>query len=76
VAIVGDDPLLAGLLGGLVIATMNVIGALSILVVRDPSERQLDGALGFAAGGMLFVISHEIVPQTHAGATSTSPPPG
>jgi len=53
VRIAGDDPLVLGLLGGLVIAVMNTLGALLVLVVRDPSERALDTALGFAAGVML-----------------------
>src|ERR687883_11510 len=30
-----------------------MLGALSVLVWRNPSERALDGALGFAAGVML-----------------------
>jgi ZIP family zinc transporter len=51
--IVGSDPLLAGLVGGIVIAALNLLGASLVLVWRDPSERALDGALGFAAGVML-----------------------
>lgn len=42
-----------GLVGGIVIALLNALGALTILVWRHPSERSLDGALGFAAGVML-----------------------
>jgi zinc transporter, ZIP family len=53
VRIVGTDPVLQGLAGGGVIAFLNLIGALFILVWRNPSERSLDGALGFAAGVML-----------------------
>jgi zinc transporter, ZIP family len=53
VRIVGTDPVLQGLAGGVVIAFLNLIGALVILVWRNPSERSLDGALGFAAGVML-----------------------
>jgi ZIP family zinc transporter len=49
----GTDPILQGLAGGFVIASLNMIGALSVLVWRNPSERSLDGALGFAAGVML-----------------------
>ncbi|MDS0281941.1 ZIP family metal transporter [Haloarcula onubensis] len=49
----GTDPLVLGLLGGLVIAAMNLFGASLVLVWRDPSERALDTALGFAAGVML-----------------------
>ena len=52
-AVVGTDPLVQGLVGGLVIAGMNLFGASLVLVWRDPSERALDTALGFAAGVML-----------------------
>ncbi|MFH5801539.1 ZIP family metal transporter [Haladaptatus sp. CMAA 1911] len=50
---VGDNPVMQGLIGGIVIALMNLFGASLVLVWRDPSERALDGALGFAAGVML-----------------------
>lgn len=50
---VGTNPVLQGLIGGLVIAGFNTLGALLILIWRDPSERALDGALGFAGGVML-----------------------
>ncbi|MBO4247396.1 ZIP family metal transporter [Halomicrobium sp. IBSBa] len=53
VRVVGTDPVVQGLVGGIVIATMNLLGASLVLVWRDPSERALDGALGFAAGVML-----------------------
>jgi ZIP family zinc transporter len=53
VDVVGTDPLLQGLAGGVVIAAMNLLGASLVLVWRDPSERALDAALGFAAGIML-----------------------
>jgi ZIP family zinc transporter len=49
----GTNPVVHGLVGGLVIAGMNLLGASLIFVWRDPSERALDGALGFAAGVML-----------------------
>lgn len=52
-AIAGSNPTWQGLVGGLVIATFNLLGALLILVWRRPSERFLNGALGFAAGVML-----------------------
>ena len=53
VRIAGTDPVLQGLVGGVFIAFLNLVGALVILVWRNPSERSLDGALGFAAGVML-----------------------
>ncbi|GGN99372.1 MULTISPECIES: ZIP family metal transporter [Haloarcula] len=49
----GTDPLVLGLVGGLVIATLNLFGASLVLVWRDPSQEALDTALGFAAGVML-----------------------
>jgi len=49
----GTNPVVHGLVGGLVIAAMNLLGASLVFVWRDPSERALDGALGFAAGVML-----------------------
>jgi ZIP family zinc transporter len=52
-SVVGTDPLVQGLVGGVVIASMNLFGASLVLVWRDPSERALNGALGFAAGVML-----------------------
>ncbi|MFB6167385.1 MAG: ZIP family metal transporter [Haloferacaceae archaeon] len=52
-AVVGTDPLVQAAVGGLVVAAFNLLGASLVLVWRDPSERALDGALGFAAGVML-----------------------
>ncbi|MBV0903810.1 ZIP family metal transporter [Haloarcula salina] len=51
--VVGTDPLINGLVGGIIIALMNLFGASLVFVWRDPSERALDAALGFAAGVML-----------------------
>lgn len=53
VAVAGSGAVWQGLIGGVVIALMNTIGALAILVWRRPSEMFLDTALGFAAGVML-----------------------
>jgi ZIP family zinc transporter len=53
VGIAGSDPVMQAFLGGVVIAGLNVLGALLVLVWRNPSERSLDSALGFAAGVML-----------------------
>ncbi|MFB6087642.1 MAG: ZIP family metal transporter [Haloarculaceae archaeon] len=41
------------MVGGAVIASLNLLGASLVFVWRDPSERALDAALGFAAGVML-----------------------
>ncbi|QLG48371.1 ZIP family metal transporter [Natrinema halophilum] len=53
VRIAGENPVVQGLVGGIVIAVLNLLGASLVLVWQDPSERALDGALGFAAGVML-----------------------
>lgn len=51
--IAGPNSVVQGLVAGLVISFMNIVGALLVLVWRNPSRRSLDGALGFAAGVML-----------------------
>ncbi|MFW6003078.1 MAG: ZIP family metal transporter [Halanaeroarchaeum sp.] len=66
----GDDPVRNALLGGIVIATFNLLGASLVFVWRDPSERALDGALGFAAGIMLAAsFTSLIIPgiETYSG---------
>ncbi len=51
--IAGSNPIWQGVVGGLFITLMNTLGALAVLVWRKPSQKILDGALGFAAGVML-----------------------
>jgi ZIP family zinc transporter len=66
----GEDLVVNGLVGGVVIAAFNLFGASLVLVWRDPSERALDGALGFAAGVMLAAsFTSLIIPgiETYAG---------
>ncbi|MFB6251738.1 MAG: ZIP family metal transporter [Halobellus sp.] len=66
----GSNPVVHGLVGGLVIAGLNLFGASLIFVWRDPSKRALDGALGFAAGVMLAAsFTSLIIPgiETYAG---------
>jgi ZIP family zinc transporter len=53
VEVVGTDPIIMGLAGGIIIAVFNLLGASLVLAWRNPTERTLDGALGFAAGVML-----------------------
>lgn len=53
IAISGPNPILQGLLGGVIITLMNACGALVVLIWRTPSQRFLDMTLGFAAGVML-----------------------
>ncbi|MGQ9463187.1 MAG: ZIP family metal transporter [Candidatus Fervidibacter sp.] len=49
----GGNVVLQGLMGGIIITLMNAFGAMAVLIWRNPSERFLDAALGFAAGVML-----------------------
>ncbi|MFW6448822.1 MAG: ZIP family metal transporter, partial [Halobacteriota archaeon] len=53
VRVIGTDPVLQALVGGIIIATMNLLGASLVLVWRNPSQRTMDVMLGFAAGVML-----------------------
>jgi ZIP family zinc transporter len=53
VAIAGPNPIWQGLWGGIVITALNTLGAIVVLIWRKPSEKFLDGALGFSAGVML-----------------------
>jgi ZIP family zinc transporter len=53
ISIAGDHPVTQGLVGGLIIAVFNMLGALAVLVWRRPSPRFLNSSLGFAAGVML-----------------------
>jgi len=53
---------IAGIRAGVVEIPLCVFGAVAVGVATP----LLPYAMRFAAGGMLFVISHEIVPQTHA----------
>lgn len=53
VGVVGDNVVIQAFVAGVVIALLNLVGAGLILVWRNPSERSLDGLLGFAAGVML-----------------------
>ena len=52
---------LIGMLSGLVEPIAAVFGAIAVVA----SASLLPWALAFAAGAMLFVISHEIIPESH-----------
>ncbi|WP_227380379.1 ZIP family metal transporter [Haladaptatus halobius] len=51
----------AGIRAGIVEIPLAVLGAVAVATV----EPLLPYAMGFAAGAMLFVISDEIIPETH-----------
>ena len=50
---IGSNPVIQGLIGGIVITLLNTFGALAVFFVRRVSDRFLDAALGFSAGVML-----------------------
>ena len=52
---------IAGIRAGIVEIPLAVLGAVAVTTV----EPLLPYAMGFAAGAMLFVISDEIIPETH-----------
>ena len=52
----------AGIRAGLVEIPLAVFGAWAVVVAAP----LLPYAMGFAAGGMLYVIGDEIIPETHA----------
>ena len=47
VKIAGQNYVLQGLVGGVIITLMNTFGALVVLLKRNVSDRFLDAALGF-----------------------------
>lgn len=49
----GSNPILQGLLGGIIITFLNMIGAFLIFLWRNVTQKFLDASLGFAAGIML-----------------------
>ncbi|NCO38299.1 MAG: ZIP family metal transporter [Armatimonadetes bacterium CG_4_10_14_3_um_filter_66_18] len=53
IAHVGTNPLVQGLIGGLVIAGFNTLGALTVLLFPKVPQKFLDASLGFAAGVMI-----------------------
>lgn len=57
VSIAGENPVVQGLVGGIFIALLNLVGALGILVIRNPSRRLLDVLLA-AAGGVMIAASY------------------
>ncbi len=52
-SVFGTNPVILGLIGGLIITVMNAVGALLVLFIANVSQKLLDALLGFAAGVML-----------------------
>lgn len=66
--IVGENVIVQAFVGGLFIAAMNMFGALSLLILRNPTEVFLKTALGFAAGVMLSAsFTSLIIPGVEIG---------
>ncbi len=64
----GGNPLLLGLLGGLVTALLNALGATPVLFIKKLPERLSDLGMGFAAGVMLAAsFTSLIVPGIEIG---------
>ncbi|MFB6124840.1 MAG: ZIP family metal transporter [Halanaeroarchaeum sp.] len=73
---VGTNPVVRGLVGGLVIAGLNLLGATLVFVWRNPSERAMDAALGFSAGVMLAAsFTSLIIPGIEQYTPGGSPLP-
>ncbi|QUC64135.1 ZIP family metal transporter [Nitrosopumilus sp. K4] len=59
------DPLYLAILGGIFLASMNVLGATSVFVVKNISSRIINASLGLAAGVMLAAsFTSLIIPAT------------
>lgn len=53
VKVSGSSPVMQGLVGGVIIALLNTLGAVLVLFFKTVSQKFLDAALGFSAGIML-----------------------
>ena len=60
-----SSPLLPGLAVSCFAGLATCLGAIPAFFARQIPPKAHDGMLGFAAGAMLFVISDEIIPETH-----------
>jgi len=67
-SVTGGNPLLFGLLGGLITAVLNALGAIPVLFFKKLPQRVSDLCLGFAAGVMLAAsFTSLIVPGIEIG---------
>lgn len=49
----------------------TAVGALPGVLLRGIPARVEDSMLGLAAGAMIFVVSHEVIPETHRNGHQT-----
>lgn len=54
-----------GVLASFVAGMFTAVGAIPVFFMRRISRQVEDSLMGFGAGVMLFVISHEIIPESH-----------
>lgn len=64
--IFGNNRILMGIVATIITGLATGVGGIPVLFTTDISERFLDALLGFAAGAMLYVVSDEIIPETHS----------
>jgi ZIP family zinc transporter len=64
-------PLRLALLGGTGAFGATALGALPGFALHRINQRLEDSMLGFAAGAMIFVVSHEVIPETHRNGHQT-----
>ncbi|NPB04713.1 MAG: ZIP family metal transporter [Thermotogae bacterium] len=63
-----QNPVILALLGGIFTSFLNLLGALLVLIWRNPSQRFMDGALGFSAGVMIAAsFTSLIIPGIEMG---------
>ena len=43
---------------------MTLLGAAGVFLGREVSRKVMDGALGFAAGAMIYVVVEELIPES------------
>lgn len=66
-----ENVILIGFLGSLVAGLGTAIGAAGVFGLRQLTPRSEDLLLSSAAGVMLYIISHEIIPETHRSGHAT-----
>jgi len=66
------DILSLALLGSSLADAMTAFGALPLFAMRQQPHMRMEPLLAFAAGAMLYVISHEVIPETHRKGTRTA----
>lgn len=66
------DTMHSALQASLVIALAAGVGAVPALIIRHWTAVLRDSLMGFSAGVMLFVVSHEVIPESHREGNETA----